>query len=202
MNAIGFAAICIGNHEFDNSEEWLAGFIEMLDVPVVSANVEVPESHVLDGLYAPYITTEVDGQAMGIIGATIAQKTETSSQPGKAVTFFDEAGAIRTAVDSLKAEGIGKIIVLSHYGYNNVMSMAGEITDIDVIVDGDSHTLLCDFSDYGLESSGEYPTIAQNADSDDVCIVQAWECGKAKGELEVTFEGDIIEQIRIERTVL
>ena len=192
MNAIGFDAMCIGNHEFDDGDEWLAGFIEMLDTPVISANIEVPEGHVLDGLFTPYVTTEVDGQTIGIIGATIAQKTEVSSQPGEEVTFLDEAAAIQTAVDSLKAEGVGKIIVLSHYGYNNVISMAGEITDIDVIVDGDSHTLLGDFSDYGLDSSGEYPTIVQNADGDDVCVVQAWEYGKAVGELEVTFEGDVL----------
>ncbi|BBO85014.1 hypothetical protein DSCO28_55800 [Desulfosarcina ovata subsp. sediminis] len=28
MNAIGFDAMTIGNHEFDNGDEWLAGFIE------------------------------------------------------------------------------------------------------------------------------------------------------------------------------
>ena len=53
MNAIGFDAMAIGNHEFDDGDEWLAGFINRLDVPVISANIEVPSDNVLAGLYSP-----------------------------------------------------------------------------------------------------------------------------------------------------
>ncbi len=67
------------------------------------------------------------------------------------------------------------------------------VTDIDVIVDGDSHTLLGDFSDVGMESSGDYPTMATNADGEKVCIVQAWEYSKAVGELDVTFISNRID---------
>ncbi|WP_419656445.1 NadN: NAD pyrophosphatase/5'-nucleotidase [Desulfosarcina variabilis str. Montpellier] len=193
MNAIGFDAMCIGNHEFDDGDQWLADFIGKLDTPVISANIEVPEGHVLDGLFSPYITTSVDGETIGIIGVTIAGKTMESSQPSDEVSFSDEIASVQAAVDSLKAEGVGKIVLLSHYGYENVVELAQAVTDLDVIVDGDSHTLLGDFNAYGLDSSGNYPTVVQNADGDDVCIAQAWEYGKVLGELEVTFMGDKID---------
>jgi 5'-nucleotidase len=96
-------------------------------------------------------------------------------------------------VDNLTAEGVGKIILLSHYGYDNAINLAEQVTDIDIVIDGDSHTLLGDFSAYGLDSSGDYPTMVQNADGDNVCVVQAWEYGKVVGELEVTFLGDTLE---------
>ena len=59
-------------------------------------------------------------------------------------------------------------------------------------VDGDSHTLLGDFSTYNVDSSGDYPTMVQNRDGDNVCIVQAWEYSKVLGELDVTFLDDVL----------
>lgn len=193
MNAIGFDAMAIGNHEFDDGDDWLAEFIGKLNTPVVSANIEVAEGNPLEGLFTPYVTTEVGGETIGIIGLTIAGKTQESSQPSDEVTFNDEVTSVQAAVDELTQAGVNKIILLSHYGYSNTKALAAEVTDIDVIVDGDSHTLLGDFSAYGLESSGDYPTMVQNADGDNVCLVQAWEYSKVLGELDVTFLGDVVE---------
>jgi 5'-nucleotidase len=192
MNAIGFDAMCIGNHEFDDGDEWLAGFIDQLDAPVISSNIDVAPGNVLEGKFAPYIIKEVGGQQIGIIGVTIAGKTQESSQPSDEIIFNDEIDSVQAAVNELTAAGVGKIIVLSHYGYNNVQMLATQVSDIDVIIDGDSHTLLGDFSPYGLADSGDYPTMATNADGDDVCIVQAWEYSKVLGELDVTFAGDVL----------
>lgn len=193
MNAMGFDAMTIGNHEFDDGDRWLAGFIARLDAPVISANIDVTPGNVLEGRYAPYVIVKIEGEAIGIVGLTIAGKTKNSSQPSDEVTFRDEVGAIQAVVEDLTSRGIGKIILLSHYGYPNVQSLVARVTGIDVIVDGDSHTLLGDFSAYGLESSGDYPTVRQNRDGDDVCIVQAWEHGKILGDLDVTFLDDVIE---------
>lgn len=193
MNAIGFDVMAIGNHEFDDGDEWLAGFIQSLTCPVISANIEVPSDNVLYDLYEPYIIKEVDGEQIGIIGLTIAGKTQNSSQPSDEVVFEDEVEATQDAVDELIAQGVKKIILVSHYGYENVLSLAGQVSDIDVIVDGDSHTLLGDFSAYDLAASGDYPTMTTNADGDKVAVVQAWEYSKVLGELDVTFNGDVLE---------
>ncbi len=193
MNAMGFDAMAIGNHEFDDGDQWLANFITMVDAPLVSANIEVTPGSVLDKLYSPCAITWIGGEQIGIIGLTIAGKTRDSSRPSPAVSFTDEVAATQAAVNRLKIQGIGRIILLSHYGHTKVKTLAPLVTDIDIIVDGDSHTLLGDFSAYGLDSSGDYPTVVLNRDGKKVCVVQAWEYSKVLGELDAVFNGDELE---------
>jgi 5'-nucleotidase len=40
MNMIGYDAMTLGNHEFDNGDDVLAAFIDALEFPVVTANVD------------------------------------------------------------------------------------------------------------------------------------------------------------------
>jgi 5'-nucleotidase len=192
LNAMDFDAITIGNHEFDDGDDFLSSYIDIVDAPFISANVIPTMGNTLYGKFNPYIIKTVNDQKIGIIGITISGKTKDSSSPSDEITFLDESTALQNTVNELKNLGVQKIVVLSHYGYTNVQAMAAQVTDIDVIVDGDSHTLLGDFDYVGLASSGDYPTMALNADGDDVCIVQAWEYGKAVGELNVTFDGDAV----------
>ncbi len=65
MNAVPFDAMALGNHEFDNGDSWLAGFIRSLKVPVVSANIRVPPGHVLDHLFAPYVVKKLTAGRSG-----------------------------------------------------------------------------------------------------------------------------------------
>ncbi len=192
MNAVGFDAMALGNHEFDNGDTSLAAFIDRLDAPVVSANIKVAPGSVLEHHILPYIIRKIAGGRIGIIGLTPGRVTRNSSRPGEDVSFTDEVGAVQAAVDELAARGVRRIILLSHYGYRNDLSLAGKVTDVDVIVDGHSHTLLGDYRSYGLVSDGPYPTVTRNADGDPVCVVQAWEHGRILGELDVTFQGDVL----------
>lgn len=190
LNSLHIDAMTIGNHEFDNGDRSLASFISMLNFPVLSANIVPHTNDPLYGKYKPYIIKNVNGSTVGIIGVTTVRKTKHSSSPDSTVSFYDESETVQKYVDELKAKGIRKIIVLSHYGYENDLLLASKVTDIDAIVGGDSHTLLGDFSSIGLQNSGVYPTVALNKDGDKVCIVQAWEYGKVVGELDITFSGD------------
>ncbi len=193
LNAIGFDALTLGNHEFDGGDAWLAAFLDRLQMPVLSANLQVPADHVLAGRYAPSVVRDIAGSRVGIVGLTIADKTLASSQPGPQVRLVDELTALRAAVAQLQAAGVGRIIVLSHCGYDRMQSLAAQVPAIDLIVDGDSHSLLGDFSAWGLASAGPYPTRGRNADGDLVCIVQAWEYGKVVGEVDLLFNGDRLQ---------
>lgn len=194
MNAMEFDAMAIGNHEFDNGDLWLADFLARLDTPILSANVSVPAHNPLAGMYKPYVVQKVGDHDIGIIGLTIADKTRASSSPGPEVHFEDEVIAVQRAAEELLAAGVGRIILLSHYGYPHVLSLARQIPGVDVIVDGDSHSLLGDFAPYGLESSASYPIMETNSSGEPVCIVQAWENSKVVGELNVIFAGDSVAE--------
>ncbi len=108
LNTMGFDVMVIGNHEFDDGDSFLSSFIDMLDFPVISANV-IPEStNVLAGKFEPYFIKEVNGAKIGIIGITIAGKTKESSNPSSEITFEDEAETVQKYVDELKKKGISK----------------------------------------------------------------------------------------------
>ncbi|HUM70906.1 MAG TPA: multifunctional 2',3'-cyclic-nucleotide 2'-phosphodiesterase/5'-nucleotidase/3'-nucleotidase, partial [Chloroflexota bacterium] len=55
MNYIGYDAMSIGNHEFDNGPSVLADFIAGADFPVLSANIDASADPDLQGLIAPYV---------------------------------------------------------------------------------------------------------------------------------------------------
>lgn len=188
LNAIGFDAFTLGNHEFDEGDDVLAKFIEKAEFPVITSNVETTKSSVLYGKWKPYLIKEIDGQKVGIIGLETAQKTSASSRPGPDISFYDEFVRVKKYVDALHSKGINKIILLSHFGYENDKELAKKIDGIDVIIDGDSHSLLGNFKKIGLNSVGAYPTHVLSKSGDKVCIAQAWEYAKVVGELHVTFD--------------
>jgi len=188
MNSIKWDAFVLGNHEFDDGDESLASFLNLLDVPIISANVVADKDDILYGKWKPYLIKNVDNEQIGIIGITIKLKTMESSKPSSKIKFYDEILTTQKTVDELKAKGVNKIILLSHYGYENDKYLASKIEGVDVIIGGDSHTLLGDFSAVGLTSEGNYPTEVLSKSSQKVCIVQAWSYTKVVGDLEVTFD--------------
>lgn len=209
MNQICFDAFVVGNHEFDGGDSGLVNFLNFLNpasnnpcsaaTPVLGANV-VPEKGVsplspADGnnYLSPYVIKEVNGEKIGIIGIVIADKTKNSSNPDATTQFLDETETAQRYIDELSAQGIGKIVVLSHYQYGNEVELAKKLTGVDVVVGGDSHTLLGDgYSDLGLSPKGAYPTVVTNKDGNTACVVQAWQYSQIVGELDVTFDGDIV----------
>jgi len=204
MNQVCFDAFALGNHEFDRGDAGLRKFLDLLDsgscsTPVLAANVKpqvgTPLAPFAEGDYIkPYVIKEMSGEQVGIIGIDIANKTRNSSSPADTTEFLDETETAQAMIDELEAVGVNKIILLTHYQYNNDLALAENLTGVDVIIGGDSHTLLGDFSDYGLTAAGPYPTERTNADGDKVCVAQAWQYSRVVGELSVTWnENGVVE---------
>lgn len=196
MNQICFDAFALGNHEFDNGDVGLANFLDDLkasacSTSVLAANV-VPaaDSPLANGYIQPYMVRDIAGQKVGFIGIDIADKTRNSSKPDNGTQFLDEATTAQQYIDELRAQGINKIVLVTHYQYENDKLLASQLSGVDVIVGGDSHTLLGgeNFTALGFNPAGEYPTQVTNKDGDKVCIVQAWEYAHLMGKLEVHFD--------------
>ena len=203
MNQVCFDAFALGNHEFDNGDAGLKRFLDALNLgdcntAVLGANVE-PEVGVSPltpktrwDSFKPYAIYSVGGERIGIIGLDIAIKTKNSSQPDKTTMFADEYTTAKYYVDELRQLGIEKIGLLTHIQYRNDLTLAEKLPAVDFIIGGDSHTLLGDFSRYGLPSVGPYPMQVNNADGHPVCIAHAWQYSQVVGELAMTFAGDAI----------
>lgn len=198
MNTVCFDALTLGNHEFDDGDAGLKFFVDQLHAgacktPVLGANVVPAIGTPLapakpDDVVKPYVVKTVNGVRVAVIGITIAGKTSNSSRPLPTTVFDDEVTAAQRTIDALKRDGVRHIVLLTHQGYEADKAMASKLTDVDVIVGGDSHTLLGDFASYGIASSGPYPTLVTNKDGDRVCIGQAWEYAKAFGLMNVKFD--------------
>ncbi len=192
MNLVAWDAFELGNHEFDDGNQQLKNFLDILDAPVLAANVVPDGDSILAGYWDPYRIVNVKGQSIGIIGLDIAKKTKESSNPGPDITFLDEIETAQKYADELTSQGINKIILLSHIGHSLSKKLAATTRGIDLIVDGDSHSFLesVDLSPYGIEAEDTYPTMINSASGDPVAIVQAWEYTKIVGDLSVRFDAD------------
>lgn len=189
MNLVGFDAFELGNHEFDDGNAVLAQFLKRLNFPVLAANIDMSRSQELNGLVQPYLIKEFDGERVGLIGIDTL-KTLHSSSPGKDLVFFEEVETAKKMVAELESLGIDKIILMTHYGYRQDIELAKQVAGVDVILGGDSHTLLGDLTELGLMSKGSYPTEVTSPNGEPVCIAQAWQYSYMVGALKVGFDDD------------
>jgi 2',3'-cyclic-nucleotide 2'-phosphodiesterase (5'-nucleotidase family) len=186
MNQLGFDAMTLGNHEFDKDSATLANFIQQAEFPIVSSNVNMAQDADLGSLFNtsiggmneqgeifPAIIKEVDGEEVGIFGLT-TEDTNFLANPGDNIVFENTVEKANETIDRLEAQGVDKIIALSHLGYQPDLDLAEKVDGIDVIVGGHSHTKL----DAPVVVEKEEPTL----------IVQANEYLKYLGVLDVTFD--------------
>ena len=171
MNAVGYDAMTLGNHEFDDGEEVLYNFVSQLDFPAVSANITDWGSYTeLDELINAFAVLDVNGQQIGIIGLVTPETPELTRASDELVFSDDLVGVTQLAVDELTAMGVNKIILVTHIGLELDRAVAAGVTGVDVIVGGHSHTLLGNAYQAAVEG---YPVVVENPAGENVYIVQA-----------------------------
>ena len=203
MNTICFDIFVLGNHEFDDGDGVLQRFLEYLragpcNTTVLSANV-IPQvgtplaTRTPQDYFVPWTSKNVNGMAVAVVGITVRNKTMLSSRPLPTTRFLDEQTAAQKAIDEAIAEGFKYVVLVTHQGYATDVRMAQRLRGVDVIIGGDSHSLLGNWSRAGMRTEGPYPTVVQNADGKMVCVGQAWEFSKAFGRMRIEFDsaGDV-----------
>ncbi|MFZ9132135.1 MAG: bifunctional metallophosphatase/5'-nucleotidase [Gemmobacter sp.] len=184
MSRIGFDAMALGNHEFDDGPAGLADFLERIDFPVVSGNIDVAASNLLAGRVARHVVLEVGGRKVGIVSALATDTVETSS-PGPDIVFEDEIAALSREVAALEAAGVEHILALNHVGLTRDVEIARRVAGIDAVIGGHSHTYL---SADDPRRAGPYPLWVSREDGTLVPVVQAYAYGRYLGQLELTFD--------------
>ncbi len=179
MNKLGYDAMTVGNHEFDDGPEVLRGFVDSVNFPILMSNADFSQEDLLVGAIKKSYVIEVGGEIIGLIGLT-PQDTDELASPGDNINFLDPVESVQHQVDALTDMGVNKIIVLSHSGYNVDKRVAAETTGVDVIVGGHTNTYLSNLDE---DAAGKYPTMVG-----DTAIVSAYAYGKFLGELNVYFD--------------
>lgn len=138
MNALGYTAMVIGNHEPDFSADTLKERIAEAKFPVLAANITEKSNGRLFTL--PYIVQEVRGIKVGILGLAYPNTPLTTAKDNvEDLKFGDAITVAREYIPRLRGEGAQLIVVLSHYGLSADKNLAKSVPGIDVIVGGHSH---------------------------------------------------------------
>lgn len=118
MNAIGYDAMTIGNHEYDIMDEELMETLEYANFPILSCNIIDKRTGELPWYVVPYRVFERLGVRIGIVGFTTTD-TEKMSFPEniKNIDFVSEKEAVDKYVKILREEEkVDIVIVLGHAG--------------------------------------------------------------------------------------
>jgi len=185
------------------------------EFPYLSANIDFSTSDAADlvvadgqpaqpNALARSAVVTVDGEPIGLVGAASPTFPNISTPTGTVITppLDDDAGfeinalaaEIQSAVDGLTAQGIDKIIVLSHMQVLDVeRSFAPLLTDVDIIIGGGSNSVLLDGNDVlRLEDAGRiagpYPETYSSANGEPVLLVNTDGDYKYLGRLLSAFD--------------
>ena len=188
MNALGYDAMALGNHEFDNGLDVLEKFIELAEFPVLAANLVIDGLPALAEKIAPSTVVTVGGESIGVIGLVTAETpTITANFPNKdQLTWRDDYAAVVNAeVERLQTQGVDKIILVAHLGLDVERELAARTRGVDVLVGGHSHTAL---SNVYQEAELPYPLEIKGADGQPVYVVQAGDRNRYLGRLDLRFD--------------
>ncbi len=146
MEAIGYDAVVLGNHD------WLIGPTELyhalrsknFNVPILSANLnftDLDPQIELNKYLKPYVIKEIEGVKIGILGLSTFQFIFDSFF--KPVKIENPIQVAKKYVEELrKVQGCKVVIVLSHLGFSVDRNLALNVPGIDYIVGGHTHILL------------------------------------------------------------
>jgi 5'-nucleotidase/UDP-sugar diphosphatase len=146
MNYIGYDAVCLGNHEFDNDLQVLKNQMSIAKFPFLSANVLTKDGKYLT---TPYIIKNYDGLKVAIFGLT-TNETLKIGNPNiiKDLVILNEVETAKKLIPELRKKA-DIVIALVHMGiYDDKVEgygskwLARNVDGIDIIVDGHSHTYL------------------------------------------------------------
>ena len=211
LQAIGYDAICLGNHDFDFGPEVLADFIDGFTdgTKFLSSNLDFSAEPSLNALVgagriAKSKVSVVDGVTVGFVGATTPDLPFISS-PGDVVINPNFAATIQAEVDALNAAGVKHIIVMTHLqGISVERALASQLRNVDVLVAGGGDELLwnpgqllvpddaIDANNDGIPDAryGAYPLYETDADGRQLPIITTRGDYRYVGRCVVDFDAN------------
>lgn len=155
VDAIGYDAVVIGNHEFNFGIELLNRRIAQTETPIIGANIYGYGTD--EPAYVPYIIRELGGVRVGIVGLTTPGSLvwDRSRVQGR-LDFADGVDAARRWVAEAREQGAEVIIVLAHSGLDGPSSypedgippenfgraVAEQVPGVDLLVLGHWHRVM------------------------------------------------------------
>ncbi|MBI3724238.1 bifunctional metallophosphatase/5'-nucleotidase [bacterium] len=137
MNAVGYDAWCIGNHDFDHGRANTAKLLELARFPTFSANLKIEGDPQLK--VQRWQILEKGGVKVGVFGLMTEHLLEVVGREKVAgISVGSCAQAAREAVAALHSR-CDVIVALSHCGSDEDVKLADQVSGIDVILSGHNH---------------------------------------------------------------
>ncbi len=151
MEALGYDAVTLGNHEFDYGSSVLARYFTCAGYPeahertlLLATNTAPRDGHPLaaEGMLRRQGLLRLQGGlqvgVIGLLGEEAVGLTHSSND----VVFRDACRTASDAAARLRAQGADIVIVLSHSGLEGDKELAREVPELDLIVGGHCHSVL------------------------------------------------------------
>lgn len=180
MNAAGYDAGTIGNHEFDFGLDNMCRIFRMARYPIVCANYDFTGT-VLEKVVKPYTIIRRHGLKIGVFGLSPRMEGLVQECNYEGVTYKDPVEAANEVAALLKEkEHCDLVVCLSHLGWksglNNPESdeyLIPRTRHIDIVLGGHSHSLFSDVVWY------------RNLDGEQVALQQMGKNGEFVGKMTV-----------------
>ena len=152
MNAAGYDAMTVGNHELDFGIDNLKALAKDADFPILCADMTTEA----DGktVFDSNKIFEIGGVKVGVFGLATPEtltKADASKMPGITFPQTDKLYAVAQAqVDELNKAGADLIVCLGHLGIddesigNRSIDVCEHVDGIDLFIDGHSHSTTAD----------------------------------------------------------
>ena len=176
MNRMGYDAVTLGNHEFDNGVDTLAAVLKDAKFAVVSANYDV-QGTALEGIVKPYVILRRGGMKIGLFGLGVNPKGLVAEKNFAPVKYLDPIPVAQEISTLLKEQHHCDLVVcISHMGtfaHGDKPSdtlLAQSTRYIDVIIGGHTHKIV----------TNHY---VENLDGDSVLLAQMGKSGARIGKI-------------------
>ena len=186
MSMLGYDAVTIGNHDFDNGIDGLDKQLPNAKFDIISSNYDFKNT-ILESKIGNYKIYNKSGVKIGVFGLGIELEGLVSKDLYKETKYLDPIDIANDTAKKLKeTENCDLVICLSHLGYkyekfpNKVsdLNLAKSTKNIDLIIGGHTHTFM------------NKPVIVKNNVDKDVLINQVGCFGLYLGRIDFSFDND------------
>ena len=142
MNAMGYDAAAVGNHEFDFGLDQLKLRTEEMTFPLLSANTRYKSdgSIPIDIGITPFALVSVNGVTFGVIGLTLTNTPSVTNPDIVApFDFIDYETALREIVPQAREAGADIIVVPAHICSGGLSGLAIDVSDLEISMFGGGH---------------------------------------------------------------
>lgn len=150
MNAVGYSAVTIGNHEFDFKDAGITALIQESKFPILAANLREKATGLLPAGVQAARVFNVDGIKVAVIGLA----NNHPSHPTQKYTFIKPLTALSKALQEVEKQNPAVVILIVHDSFvdyqHDILPYMGQIAKhfpgrVQVVLGGHAHKIVNEY---------------------------------------------------------